>query len=97
LGFDAVGICKTEPLVEDTAYLKDWLNAGQQAGMHYMENYFGKRIDPSKLVEGTKSVIVVLLNYTTDVYPFEKSKYKIARYALGNLQGQAFSTIAKNP
>ena len=47
-----------------------------------MENYFDKRLDPTKLVEGSKSVISLLLNY----YPEEKQRedsYKISKYAYG--------------
>ena len=47
-----------------------------------MENYFDKRLDPRKLVEGSKSVISLLLNY----YPQEVQRadsYKISKYAYG--------------
>jgi epoxyqueuosine reductase len=82
-GFDACGIAKSAPLTKDSLYLETWLAARYQAGMQYMENHFEKRIDPTKLVEGSKSVIVVLLNYFPENYPFENKKLKIARYALG--------------
>ena len=48
-----------------------------------MENHFDKRLDPTKLVPGAKSVISLLYNY----FPGEKetthSKYKVAKYAYG--------------
>jgi epoxyqueuosine reductase len=47
-----------------------------------MENYFDERIDPTKLVEGAKSVISLLCNY----YTTEKQKEgvpKISKYAYG--------------
>lgn len=47
-----------------------------------MENHFEKRIDPTKLVPGAKSVIVLMHNY----FPKEKQNKeapKIARYAYG--------------
>ncbi len=47
-----------------------------------MENHFDKRLDPTKLVEGSKSVISLLYNY----YPEETQKedtYKISKYAYG--------------
>jgi len=50
--------------------------------MHYMNNYFDKRLDPTKLVHGSKSVISLLLNY----YPSDfqnKDSYKISKYAYG--------------
>jgi epoxyqueuosine reductase len=83
LGFASVGIAKAEKLVEDEPHLKNWLENGYHASMQYMENHFEKRLDPSKLVEGAKSVIVLTHNY----FPQEElpaKKYKIARYAYGN-------------
>jgi len=50
--------------------------------MGYMENYFDKRLDPTLLVEGSKSVISLLLNY----FPSEvqnPDSYKISKYAYG--------------
>jgi epoxyqueuosine reductase len=50
--------------------------------MHYMERYFDMRIDPSRLVPGTKSVITLLLNY----FPKKKQDadaLKISKYAYG--------------
>ncbi len=50
--------------------------------MSFLENYFDKRLDPTKLVEGSKSVISLLLNY----YPEEEQRddsYKISKYAYG--------------
>ena len=50
--------------------------------MAYMENHFDKRLDPTLLVDGAKSVISLLLNY----YPSELQRddtYKISKYAYG--------------
>jgi epoxyqueuosine reductase len=50
--------------------------------MSYMENHFDKRLDPTKLVDGAKSVISLLLNY----YPSQTQdpdSYKISKYAYG--------------
>lgn len=83
LGFDACGIAPARFLEQDANRLETWLSAGYQADMHWMENHFEKRTDPSKLVEGAMSVIVVLQNYFPENNPFENSKLKISRYALG--------------
>jgi epoxyqueuosine reductase len=82
LGFDACGIAKAEALEEDRSRLLEWLNASYQADMKYMERNIDKRTDPGKLVDGAKSVIVVLQNYFPDKHNF-KSDYKIAKYAYG--------------
>jgi len=50
--------------------------------MHYMKNHFEKRLDPSKLFEGTQSVISLIFNYNTDK-KFENDYYQISKYAFG--------------
>ena len=57
LGFDFCGIAKAVPLDEDARRLESWLHQGMHGTMHYMENHFDLRIDPSRLVPGAKSVI----------------------------------------
>lgn len=82
LGFLSCGISKAEFLEEEAPRLENWLNANMHGEMQYMENHFDKRLDPTKLVEGSKSVISLLLNY----YPEEKQgkdTYKISKYAYG--------------
>lgn len=51
--------------------------------MHYMENHFEKRTDPSKLMPGAKSVIVVLLNYFPKPGLTEKDNFIVSKYAYG--------------
>jgi epoxyqueuosine reductase len=48
-----------------------------------MENYFDKRLNPTLLVEGAKSVISLMLNYFP-AQELNKSDYKISKYAYGN-------------
>ena len=83
LGFEYCGIAKAEKLNDDARRLESWLNKGYNGKMGYMENYFDLRVDPSKLVPGSKSVITLLLNY----FPSEKQKDdapKVSKYAFGN-------------
>ena len=82
LGFLSCGISKAEFLEEEAPRLETWLNRNMHGEMGYMENYFDKRLDPTKLVPGSKSVISLLLNY----YPSEEQNeesYKISKYAYG--------------
>ena len=82
LGFLSCGISKAEFLEEEAPRLEEWLNKNMHGEMGYMENHFDKRLDPTKLVEGSKSVISLILNY----YPEEKQNldsYKISKYAFG--------------
>ena len=50
--------------------------------MQYMENHFDKRLDPTKLVPGAKSVISLQYNYYPDKIQNPNS-YKISKYAYG--------------
>jgi epoxyqueuosine reductase len=82
LGFDSCGISKAEFLKEEAPRLEQWLRRNYHGEMKYMENHFDKRLDPSLLVPGAKSVISLLYNY----YPEEKQpkdSYHISKYAYG--------------
>lgn len=82
LGFEYCGIARAVKLDEDAKRLESWLSKKMQGSMHYMENHFDLRIDPTKLVSGAKSVITLLKNY----FPAEQQKEqvpKISKYAYG--------------
>ena len=83
LGFDAVGFSKAEELKEDKERLQKWLDNGYNAGMAYMANHFEKRVDPSKLVEGSKTVITLLKNYYHKDQTLSENFPKISKYAYG--------------
>ena len=76
------GISKAGFLEKEAPRLENWLKENRHGEMQYMENNFDKRLDPTKLVEGSKSVISLLLNY----FPHETQRedsYKISKYAYG--------------
>lgn len=83
LGFSSVGIARAEKLLDDEVRLNLWLQKGYHANMQYMENHFDKRLDPTKLQEGAKSIIVLTHNYFPKI-ALSSEKYKIAKYAYGN-------------
>jgi epoxyqueuosine reductase len=83
IGFDACGISKAKPLEKDRERLIGWLGSGYNGTMEYMYNYLEKRVNPAVLVEGSKSVISVLLNYYTDQKQEDPEAPKISKYALG--------------
>lgn len=80
-GFQNCGISRAEFLEEDALPLENWLRKNYHGEMHYMENYFDKRLDPRLLVDGAKSVISLSYNY----YPTAKistlDNFKISKYA----------------
>ena len=82
LGFLSCGISKAEFLEEEAPRLEKWLNQNMHGEMSYMENHFDKRLDPTKLVPDSKSVISLLLNYFPSETQNEDS-YKISKYAYG--------------
>lgn len=82
LGFVSCGISKAQFLEEEAPRLEKWLKKGMQGEMSYMENHFDKRLDPTKLVPDSKSVISLILNYFPSEFQNEKS-YKISKYAYG--------------
>ena len=82
LGFLSCGISKADFLAEEAPRLEKWLQKNMNGEMSYMENHFDKRLDPRLLVEGSKSVISLLLNYYPDKEQVSDS-YKISKYAYG--------------
>jgi epoxyqueuosine reductase len=83
LGFLSCGISKAQFLEDEAPRLEKWLNKNMHGKMQYMENHFDKRLDPTKLVEDSKSVISLLLNYYPNKTPTEET-FKISKYAYGN-------------
>ena len=93
LGFSFCGISKAEFLEDEALRLEAWLKKGYHGKMTYMENHFDKRLDPTKLVPGAKSVVSLIYNY----YPAsakdsagrpqndltQNKNFKIAKYAYG--------------
>ncbi|WP_304141901.1 tRNA epoxyqueuosine(34) reductase QueG [Mesoflavibacter zeaxanthinifaciens] len=82
LGFLSCGISKAQFLEEEAPRLEKWLNKNMHGQMSYMQNHFDKRLDPTKLVEDSKSVISLLLNYYPEQTQTEDS-YKLSKYAYG--------------
>ena len=83
LGFEACGFAKAEPVSEAMARVLDnWTGKGYHAEMGYMERNRHLRLDPTQLVPGCRTLIVVALNY----YPKQllpPEGYQIAYYAYG--------------
>lgn len=82
LGFSFCGVSKAEFLEEEAPRLEHWLKQNLHGEMYYMENYFDKRLNPTLLVEGSKSVISLMYNYYPTKLQREDS-FKISKYAYG--------------
>ena len=83
LGFSFCGISKAEYLDEEAPKLEEWLKRGYQGKMTYLENYFDKRLDPTLLVPGAKSIISLVYNYYPKEVLANDNQFKIAKYAYG--------------
>lgn len=91
-GFEFCGISKAGFLEKEAPRLENWLQRGKHGKMSYMENYFDKRLDPTLLVPGAKSVISLLLNYFPERRQTDPEAPKISKYAYG----QDYHTVIKN-
>jgi epoxyqueuosine reductase len=83
LGFSFCGISRAEFLREEAPRLEAWLKKGYQGKMGYLENFFDKRLDPTLLVPGAKSVVSLLYNYSPEKDLSTGNSHKVARYAYG--------------
>jgi epoxyqueuosine reductase len=83
VGFEACGVSSATLLADHKEIFLKWVSQGMNGEMSYMERNADKRLNPSLLVPGAKSVVSVLAHYfpgnptTVNVPP------KISRYALG--------------
>lgn len=95
-GFQSCGISKAEFLEEEAPRLEAWLNKGYHGEMQYMENHFDKRLNPTLLVDGAKSVISLSYNYFPKVKIDEINNFKISKYAYGEDYHEVIKDILKN-
>jgi epoxyqueuosine reductase len=83
VGFDLAGIAPAEP-TRETEFLREWIARGYAGEMDYLERRVELRVDPRRVLEGARSVLVVGLVY--DPGPREEplaGEARVARYAGG--------------
>lgn len=83
LGF---GECRIARAKEAThaAEFRAWLDAGNHAGMAWLERTPERRVDPREVLPGCRSVVCLAMNYFPGASPFPATMdggYRIARYA----------------
>ena len=83
LGFTAVGFSRAQRLDEEEPRLAAWLKEGRHGQMGYLEKNFDKRLDPTLLLPGTKTVISLLYNHYTDERQADPEAPRISTYAYG--------------
>lgn len=88
LGFQQIGIADTD-LGEAEAHLLDWLAAGYQGTMAYLERHGSRRSRPAELVPGTLRVISARMDYLVESPDAMRQTLDdpasafLSRYALG--------------
>jgi epoxyqueuosine reductase len=98
-GFELCGIASADAAPPALKDLQTWLAQGRHADMAWMERQAEKRLDPGKVLPGTRSLICVGLvyntdhPYSTDAFPMDgrtqtrgpeaRDKGWVARYAWG--------------
>jgi epoxyqueuosine reductase len=83
LGFMSCGISKSGFLSDEAERFESWLKNNYHGKMSYMERNFDKRLDTTKLVENSKSVISLTYNYYPKKVLKSDSTFKISKYAYG--------------
>ena len=101
-GFDLCGVTPARPFDDSEAHFREWLRAGRHATLGYLERNLDKRFDPSRLVEGARSVVVCAVgykNHRSDGYP-AGCRTRVASYACTRdyhvtLRGMLHSMLAE--
>lgn len=84
-GFASAGVCEAAPSRWGKE-LRDWLDAGKHGSMEYLAEAVESRLDPRRLLDAAKSVVMVADVYASreDVErPLAHRSGRIARYARG--------------
>ena len=83
LGFFCSGISQATRVNADMERkYREWIEKHGNADMDYLANNLEKRLDPRLLVEGTRSIVSVALNYAP-LRSFPEGELQLAAYALG--------------
>ena len=83
LGFSGCGISKARFLSEEAENFEKWLSNGYQGSMSYLEKNIDKRLNPTILVPGSKSVISLAFNYFPPKKLIDNNNFIISKYAYG--------------
>ena len=80
-GFDIYGIAQAAAHHEDSSHISEWISAGKNGTMGFIERNLDKRGDITTLVEGARSVIMAGIRYYSNDSPAGEDNYFISRYA----------------
>lgn len=83
LGFLECAVIPAGFLVEEQEHLEQWLQKGMHGEMGYMARNVDKRLDPRKLYENAKSLVIVLQNYYPSETQTDSNAPVLSKYAYG--------------
>jgi len=84
VGFDLAGVAAAEPNPR-TEFLREWIARGYAGEMHYMARRVEERVDPRRVLEAARSILVVGLIYDPGPRPTPApGAARLARYAGGD-------------
>ncbi len=81
LGFDGVGIARAGP-APHASHVREAVEGGRMDPMPYLKDRLEERLDPTRLLPGAQSVVVVMMGYAQERPTPPKDPFlKVARYA----------------
>ena len=96
LGFSSIGITDID-LSQDQRYLEKWLEKDYHGEMKYMKRHGKKRSQPAELVEGTKRIISLSMNYLPENYNgLELLKEDKKAFVSGYARGRDYHKIMRS-
>ena len=96
LGFSSIGITDID-LSQDQRYLEKWIEKDYHGEMKYMEKHGKKRSQPAELVEGTKRIISLSMNYLPENYNgLELLKEDKKAFVSGYARGRDYHKIMRS-
>lgn len=86
-GFALAGVCDARPS-ERAGEMRRWLDEGRHGSMAWLAEHFESRTDPARLLEGSRSIVMVADLYATRADREEEGgpapgRGRVARYARG--------------
>ena len=98
-GFDRVGFAAADT-TPGTVEFSDWIDRGYAGNMDYLARNAERRCDPGKVLEGTRSVIVMALHYGDDralgIASPASDRAEISAYARGTDYHRVIEKRLKN-
>ena len=73
LGFDLVGVTSAQPS-HYGEFLADWLAQGYAGEMSYLQRNVEKRLDPRRILPGTRSILAVGMKTLHMIHPADLKK-----------------------